>query len=1471
MAVFGGSATLYGVLYEVLGAVGHLVNFSRQSKGTGGSFRIRFQPVGGGGDLRVEGQSKRIVEQWKSRTSKKSWGPVEIAREVLSDLLQDPSLDFPEDSTEYRFVTEGRVSDRTRARFEDLRCRLGDGWEVASLPDESREFFCSLESAATGCRPPGSSASSHRTKLRRLLRCFKIRDSQTLLELSRRIDAKLGPWLEYLDDLNDAKSRLCSLLWAKGASGEAEVNPSDLFREAGLVGIPLTEIDDLRASALTRLKRRIEKAGYERDADVRTCPLWPAEKPILLLGGDSGQGKSWQLARLALEMSSEAAVVFLPWDDHQESIPQRVANELWISAWKHDKPLALESLANRCQDVPLVACIDGVPSFAEARRLLDAFDWAESRVRLAFAGPSECRTLVEDSRQGGCYRRVEDFTVDELRRFLRARGRNWATVASDVLELLRRPLWARLFVEVGEEDWHPTQEYELFEQYWRHLRALPELRDYPEDFHSLLKLGLALLDPESAYPWTLGQLEKAGIRSDARSRLEKVGFWSRNEDRLTVWHDRLISWIVAEAIESQPDDQVLALFQKRTLRGQQPVDRLRGVFGYLAMDLLWLVLGKDRVGVAADLIATLERDASHYAVRTGVYEGSLLTLGARVVPALQLRLNQTAGTQERGIASAAARAIGRISASRAEGDPVRRVGRELLESDDVTRQDLGVEVVSLCPDPEAIQRLWEILSPLATEPKEDSNRNRIFWQARKLSGALKACLELAPARLLVEARRLAPGDGRWKTVAELLAKLENPESQNVWRELKTSLLAEVSEETVDSLVRCIEWYRDLEEADRLAEWAAAHPESNALWGLAWVDPDRALACFRVAPGAGSEGSAFRVLLERRLEVARKDLGFRLTEAKDEFWRIASLFRWSEDRIDLATLRLMIARLGHDLQEMKASPDELWREVGDGLKVLAQVHSPASLALLRTLAGSELDRELAELANLFLEDPFDRLETVWRVSLKIGGEAARLIVRAGLGSWANNDRALGWAMSSPAEFADALPATAWVSALLGRADDTIAHLLQGEENIDRTGSATLWLLLRNRPAMSDVVLQPVLERLSEPKDDDLVRCMAILGLSGRSDLLKGLPDWLRRAESLSPKEREAFDDMASLWVWRLGSDNPQTVRLLSEQISLSYFPGTAVALLRQSGTDDVQARLEEHLVAASRQGSFGRIELALTTELQKTRPVSEELVQAVRESHGEFRFARFPGSLDMVVLGASPEVIFKIARAASEVEIMDTRFDALKALWLYAPDLAFEKACQNLRSDGNGREQFVPLLLEWQPEAAVPILVEQAAVEAITEVRWAIGRVLRRAEPNRLEEVLRGRLRSKDYRVRASAADLSGWQPPGFLEAELEDLRDRDHRRTVQWATMKALARQRSERLVGELVTRFREGTALEKWSCLESILTVGDPFLLASREDSLWLGPIVGSEEGRFEVYANFRLKQRIKELASEAKRLDSA
>lgn len=68
----------------------------------------------GGGDLRVEIESGRIVEQWKARSDGGTWSLAELIDEVLPDLYRAVDGSALDSTAVYRFVTE-----RRRGRWDD--------------------------------------------------------------------------------------------------------------------------------------------------------------------------------------------------------------------------------------------------------------------------------------------------------------------------------------------------------------------------------------------------------------------------------------------------------------------------------------------------------------------------------------------------------------------------------------------------------------------------------------------------------------------------------------------------------------------------------------------------------------------------------------------------------------------------------------------------------------------------------------------------------------------------------------------------------------------------------------------------------------------------------------------------------------------------------------------------------------------------------------------------------------------------------------------------------------------------------------------------------------------------------------------------------------------------------------------------------------------------------------------------------
>src|SRR5215216_1305009 len=232
----GGSATLYGVLYQLLASVHHAVRLRIQQRGdTVLGARMVVEPPRGGGDLWIESPGYRIVEQLKARTTGRLWGLQEIVDKVLPDLYLDPMLDLLDGQTEYVFATEGRAGPEAHAFFQRLRKSKTTGNPLAGMGREDQKIFRRIASAVRKRKNVRSEplAQTHR-KLRHLLERFEIRENQTADRLAQEIDRMLLPLVDHVEDLQATRDQLCTIILRRGAGGGNEFMPEDVLREAGL-------------------------------------------------------------------------------------------------------------------------------------------------------------------------------------------------------------------------------------------------------------------------------------------------------------------------------------------------------------------------------------------------------------------------------------------------------------------------------------------------------------------------------------------------------------------------------------------------------------------------------------------------------------------------------------------------------------------------------------------------------------------------------------------------------------------------------------------------------------------------------------------------------------------------------------------------------------------------------------------------------------------------------------------------------------------------------------------------------------------------------------------------------------------------------------------------------------------------------------------------------------------------------------
>src|SRR5437588_654080 len=110
MTQAGGSATIYGILYQALGASHWASTLSLKSELVLQDFasaQLIIEPRGGGGDVVVHDDGYRVVEQWKAKSDEGTWSVNTLIKEVFPDLYRAVDYARMTDPVQYRFVSEG--------------------------------------------------------------------------------------------------------------------------------------------------------------------------------------------------------------------------------------------------------------------------------------------------------------------------------------------------------------------------------------------------------------------------------------------------------------------------------------------------------------------------------------------------------------------------------------------------------------------------------------------------------------------------------------------------------------------------------------------------------------------------------------------------------------------------------------------------------------------------------------------------------------------------------------------------------------------------------------------------------------------------------------------------------------------------------------------------------------------------------------------------------------------------------------------------------------------------------------------------------------------------------------------------------------------------------------------------------------------------------------------------------------------
>ncbi|NQT14650.1 MAG: hypothetical protein HQ582_17975 [Planctomycetes bacterium] len=607
-----------------------------------------------GGDQQEEFGIRRVVVQLKARSDDRTWSLQDLVTEVLPDLYRAVDLTRPE--TTYCFVTEGRRGDWGEAEdfFRSFNNRLVTEDALASLSDSKEvKFGKRVQQPGTEKKPfwdPGpyterglfdrivayvrsraknreEPVAQTRQRLWHLLANFEFEPGNTWESIQEAVDNWLVTIVPALEDLPRFRDALLLDLARRASSGSAPVVATEFLDEHGLNATPLSKWMELTSKATHHLVRTLQLRGIDFGEEARpglvdlTFGRWMSNGPILILSGESGQGKTWLGYSLLWEAVRRQEIAIAIESEGNAHRDQDVAARVfWQEIVGHDNAPPFLRIRERLHQVGgehgarrIALLVDRVYDHTEARRLT-LVPWEDLGIRVAITClPDVEETICAATEKDRCaVVSVQDFTVGELQMYLAsAIGDHWTTIPEDVRNTLRRPLLAHLYRDLTEgQPWQPTNEYELYERFWQRL-SRSEHGSFPADAAHLCRVAYSVVQGET-YPWSTDQLVSSGMDNDCIERLTRIGWLrSRYPGRYEVWHERLLNWAAAEGIIAEVRvgrlSEMGACETIKTLHFAPP-DRVGPHLGYVAMDAFWIASspGNNMVQFATGILRTLE-------------------------------------------------------------------------------------------------------------------------------------------------------------------------------------------------------------------------------------------------------------------------------------------------------------------------------------------------------------------------------------------------------------------------------------------------------------------------------------------------------------------------------------------------------------------------------------------------------------------------------------------------------------------------------------------------------------------------------------------------------------------------------------------------------------------------------------------------------------------------------------------------
>ena len=1483
----GGSVALTGFLYQLLHHV-YLIAELRLTKRGHSTVQVVFEPITGGDSHLVE-PDYLCVEQYKTR-SKRTWAVLDMIG-VLSNLRRAVQLS-QKTVADYRFITNGR-----RGRFKEFDAFLVRIQRANSIDDlddvtvrkfsisvntTDREFFQYIERKT---RKKGvQSCSESYAEVFHLLSRFDMQFCITTEDLILKIDEKLRRYVADRGDEVGIRQRLIAELISRLESG-----PLRLDRTAIVALFNELELSPMRVEAFERLQQtmklitttRLTRHNYVPALDVRSQPEWHTDKPVLLIAGKSGVGKTWQLGSLLCSlMDKQKVVTVVSGTGSGEEQLSCAVRDIWQIGLGETSVKTMVALLHHLNDLgfsshQLVLAFEDVRDTSTARYLIDQ-DWSILGVRIVLTVSNDVALSFLDAHEVQLHP-VKEFSYQELGKVLTPTIRYWEDLPHDLLEILRTPILAGIFLSLKYSSFQrsPQSEYEIFERYWHRIKT----KAWSTDVGTVMALGLHCFKSKP-YPIPQQSWSSIQLNDNKLSRLEIAGWFQHNCGYVSFVHDRLLNWALAESFVnaylvdqiplSELGDSLAKCVEGTLMYGYAEL-------GYVPLDVFWL-LAQDAKGLAIlpHLIEHLEECVEFGSYGQVLYTQLLPTLGRCAVPILLQRLRKVAKHDEHDHRFTLISA-GMVVIQNQQDVDLEDVLLVLLDSISIGSQNVALKMLSKSPTINTLDRVWRLHKQRLKRLNTESD-TWIHEDYQASFDALGATIKLKPDWLR---SRIVCNDELPEHLPALtyqLSILEDSNEHRIWNDTKKSLMERTPNSKPQSVLRCIERFTDRECIDFVLKHVTSkeeHINSVAFSTLAVIDPVLTLQHLGDIDDVGLYVSRKRwlpILLFKQPELTRQRI-FALAETNS--WgcmKIRLLFHEIPNELDRPLLEFFLVALEKELTELLdqtvASVQTSW--FATLFDFLHKMTHPKLLAVIETKKHSKLEYMITQVA-INLTDRFSGssdvrvFEYAYHILMNIAGGGLAKLIRYQLASNHQILRiaALRWTLISGDRevvqyILDNLPYRVRDVELTARDIEEIYELITllaqlGEDEalvnvLQEFGQKVMtdqlpWLRHHLGPMSKHVTVNARNILISsEETEERTIAALCVAWVSGDPDMIPLVRSKLRGAQPSSLVAKfacfglEALGDVSGEF---LELAYPLLDHDVNAQVALRAISNAAEVgipfISRWLENVDLGNHGIRHVVVSAIRLIHQDREtkaLAVNTALKICRDPNQLFdlpFEIAAESHDDslyehlFKKVFDPNPLD------SPHMLRAIQALA--------RYDNAKAV----------RAAENAIRNGPVNRDLCILYTVIAHETAVKFLVFTAVTTERTILRRCIGRVLRRLDTSYVSDLVISYLQEGNAKHREAAADVGRWLLNSRIKEVLVDRANSDVSSNVRLSALTAITAHEKEAIVRQLLSVLNESPEQRRWTILVAVLTAGDPICF-SIETMHW---------HYTELYQNFRRASR--------------